>query len=128
MDILKKEVGKMGLRKAIGKITSPIFVPLRKIVAWGDQNFGTCDSTLVVVSRDSEFVPEDSNVMRSVGNFVLSRRMLSFYYFSTFHYGCIIFSGFQSRARSRPVAFISECFFECYACFNVLPHLHYHES
>ena len=25
-----------------------------------------------MVSRDSEFVPEDSNVMRSVGNFVLA--------------------------------------------------------
>ena len=62
----------MGLRKVIGKITSPIFVPLRKIVAWGDQNFGTCDSTLVVVSRDSDYVREDGNLMRSVGNFILA--------------------------------------------------------
>ncbi len=62
----------MGLRKMIGKITSPIFVPLRKIVAWSDQNFGTCDSTLVVVSRESDYHREDGNIMRSVGNFILA--------------------------------------------------------
>ena len=42
------------MRKIIGKITSPIFVPLRKIVAWGDDNFGTCDHKLVVVPREQE--------------------------------------------------------------------------
>jgi len=39
------------MRKLIGKITSPVFVPLRRLVAWGDQNFGTCDHTLMVVPR-----------------------------------------------------------------------------
>jgi|TARA_R110002020_G_scaffold316555_1_gene531763 hypothetical protein len=62
----------MSLRKIIGKITSPIFVPLRKIVAWGDQNFGTCNATLVVVDRDSDYTPEDSNIMRNIGNFILT--------------------------------------------------------
>jgi uncharacterized protein YggT (Ycf19 family) len=48
----------MNIRRTIGKITSPIFVPLRRFVAWGDQNFGTCDHRLVVVpvsyTEDSE--------------------------------------------------------------------------
>ena len=44
----------MNIRKTIGKFTSPIFVPLRKLVAWGDDNFGTCDHKLVVVSREEE--------------------------------------------------------------------------
>jgi hypothetical protein len=44
----------MSIRKLIGKITSPIFVPLRKVVVWGDNNFGTCDHKLVIVLRDEE--------------------------------------------------------------------------
>lgn len=47
----------MKIRRMIGKITSPIFVPLRRFVAWGDQNFGTCDHRLMVVPvsyQDSE--------------------------------------------------------------------------
>jgi len=44
----------MSIRRIIGKITSPIFVPLRRFVDWGDQNFGTCDHTLVVVPREEE--------------------------------------------------------------------------
>lgn len=39
----------MNIRKFIGKFTSPIFVPLRRFVAWADQSFGTCDHRLVVV-------------------------------------------------------------------------------
>ncbi|MHA2036265.1 MAG: hypothetical protein ACW98X_07515 [Promethearchaeota archaeon] len=35
----------------IGKITSPIFVPLRRLVVWSDENFGTCDHQLTIVSR-----------------------------------------------------------------------------
>ena len=41
----------MIMRKLIGKITSPIFVPLRKLVVWGDEQFGTCDHKLSVVPR-----------------------------------------------------------------------------
>jgi len=40
------------MRRIIGKITSPIFVPLRKLVAWSDDTFGTCDHKLVVVPRE----------------------------------------------------------------------------
>jgi hypothetical protein len=42
----------MTVRKLIGKITSPIFVPLRKLVVWGDEQFGTCDHKLSVVPRE----------------------------------------------------------------------------
>jgi len=41
------------LRRLVGRFTSPLFVPLRRFVAWGDRNFGTCDHTLVVVPRET---------------------------------------------------------------------------
>lgn len=41
----------MNLRKLIGKFTSPIFVPLRKLVVWSDNNFGTCDYKLSLEPR-----------------------------------------------------------------------------
>ena len=41
----------MKLRILIGKITSPIFVPLRRLVVWGDKNFGTCDMRLSLEPR-----------------------------------------------------------------------------
>ena len=41
----------MSLRRVIGKITSPFFVPLRKLVVWGDKNFGTCDMKLTLEPR-----------------------------------------------------------------------------
>jgi len=44
----------MSFRKLIGKITSPIFVPLRRLVVWSDNKFGTCDHVLCVVPRDGE--------------------------------------------------------------------------
>ena len=44
----------MILRKLIGKVTSPFFVPLRKFVVWGDEQFGTCDHKLSVVPREYE--------------------------------------------------------------------------
>jgi len=40
------------MRKLISKITSPIFVPLRRFVVWGDDKFGTCDMKLTVVERE----------------------------------------------------------------------------
>jgi hypothetical protein len=43
-----------GFRDMVGKITSPIFVPLRRFVVWGDKNFGTCDSRLEIVARDKK--------------------------------------------------------------------------
>ena len=41
----------MSLRRLIGKITSPFFVPLRKLVVWGDNKFGTCDMKLSLEPR-----------------------------------------------------------------------------
>ena len=41
----------MSLRKFIGYFTSPFFVPLRKLVVWGDRNFGTCDMRLTLEDR-----------------------------------------------------------------------------
>jgi len=42
------------MRRFIGKITSPLFVPLRRFVAWGDDKFGTCDHKMVVVPREDK--------------------------------------------------------------------------
>ncbi len=39
------------VRKFIGRITSPIFVPLRRFVVWGDTRFGTCDMKLTLEPR-----------------------------------------------------------------------------
>ncbi len=39
------------MRKVLSKITSPIFVPLRRFVVWGDKTFGTCDMKLSIEPR-----------------------------------------------------------------------------
>jgi hypothetical protein len=39
------------MRKLLSKITSPIFVPLRRFVVWGDKTFGTCDMKLTIEPR-----------------------------------------------------------------------------
>ena len=39
------------MRRLISKITSPIFVPLRRFVVWGDKTFGTCDMKLSLEPR-----------------------------------------------------------------------------
>ncbi len=39
------------MRKVLSKITSPIFVPLRRFVVWGDKTFGTCDMKLTLEPR-----------------------------------------------------------------------------
>jgi hypothetical protein len=41
----------MSFRRIVGKITSPFFVPLRKLVVWGDKKFGTCDMKLTLEPR-----------------------------------------------------------------------------
>ena len=46
------------VRKFIGKITSPFFVPLRKLVVWGDNKFGTCDMKLILEPRYEEETPK----------------------------------------------------------------------
>ena len=42
------------IRRIIGKFTSPLFVPLRKLVVWGDNKFGTCNYVLSIEPRTYE--------------------------------------------------------------------------
>jgi hypothetical protein len=66
----------MSIRRIIGKITSPFFVPLRKLVVWGDKKFGTCDMKLSIEPRyhaldgfadmDSSPAPQISELMKKV--------------------------------------------------------------
>ena len=39
------------VRKWLGRLTSPFFVPLRRLVVWGDKTFGTCDMKLTLEPR-----------------------------------------------------------------------------
>ena len=39
------------MRKWLGRLTSPFFVPLRRFVVWGDKTFGTCDMKLTIEPR-----------------------------------------------------------------------------
>ena len=78
--MLVKEVDEKGddsmsIRKIIGKITSPFFVPLRKLVVWGDKKFGTCDMKLAIEPRwvheldgfaDIDDIPQISELMQKV--------------------------------------------------------------
>ena len=38
-------------RRILGRLTSPIFVPLRRLVVWSDRRFGTCDMKLTMEPR-----------------------------------------------------------------------------
>jgi len=42
------------MRRFLSRLTSPLFVPLRRFVVWGDAKFGTCDMKLTVEPRWSE--------------------------------------------------------------------------
>ena len=46
------------MRKFLSRLTSPIFVPLRKLVVWGDNKFGTCDMKLSLEPRYDEETPK----------------------------------------------------------------------
>ena len=46
------------MRKFLSRLTSPIFVPLRKLVVWGDNKFGTCDMKLSLEPRYEEETPK----------------------------------------------------------------------
>ena len=39
------------MRKWLGRLTSPFFVPLRRFVVWGDKAFGTCNMKLTIEPR-----------------------------------------------------------------------------
>ncbi len=41
----------MKIRRSLSKFTSPLFVPLRRLVVWMDDKFGTCDHQLVLQPR-----------------------------------------------------------------------------
>lgn len=45
------EIEGIVMRRLLSKITSPIFVPLRRFVVWGDKTFGTCDMKLTLEPR-----------------------------------------------------------------------------
>lgn len=39
------------VRRFLSKLTSPFFVPLRRLVVWGDRTFGTCEMKLTMEPR-----------------------------------------------------------------------------
>ncbi len=39
------------MRRFLSHLTSPIFVPLRRFVVWGDNKFDTCDMKLSIEPR-----------------------------------------------------------------------------
>ncbi len=51
------------LRRAVGRFTSPVFVPLRRVIVWLDDRYGTCDHRLILEPRacqlDLEQVPAE---------------------------------------------------------------------
>ena len=50
----------MKTRRMIARLTSPVFVPLRKLLVWLDDKLGTCDHQLVLQPRPC-FVEFDNN-------------------------------------------------------------------
>jgi len=54
----------MSFRRFLSRITSPIFVPLRKFIVWMDDGVGTCEMKLALTPRwveDKVNVQEKSN-------------------------------------------------------------------
>ena len=39
------------IRQFLSRLTSPIFIPLRRLVIWSDTRFGTCDVKLCLEPR-----------------------------------------------------------------------------
>jgi len=39
------------IRQFLSRLTSPIFIPLRRLVIWSDTRFGTCDVKLSLEPR-----------------------------------------------------------------------------
>lgn len=38
-------------KRFLSRLTSPIFIPLRRFVVWGDTKFGTCEMKLCLEPR-----------------------------------------------------------------------------
>ena len=58
--------------RTLSKITSPLFVPLRRLIVWLDEKIGTCDHQLVLQPRpcfvtfDTDSVPQISELEKKV--------------------------------------------------------------
>tara|TARA_B110000444_G_C18716300_1_gene536227 strand:- start:305 stop:571 length:267 start_codon:yes stop_codon:yes gene_type:complete len=52
----------MTFRKFLSKVTSPIFVPLRKLMVWMDNSVGTCDMKLTLAPR----WVEETNIIEDI--------------------------------------------------------------
>ena len=55
-------------RRILGRLTSPIFVPLRRVVVWGDRRFGTCDMKLTMEPRWETSVDGFADIEGVVGD------------------------------------------------------------
>ena len=51
--------------RLISRITSPIFVPLRRLIVWLDEKIGTCDHQLVLQPRPC-FVTFDTDPVKQI--------------------------------------------------------------
>ena len=51
--------------RLISRITSPVFVPLRRLIVWFDEKIGTCDHQLVLQPRPC-FVTFDTDPVEQI--------------------------------------------------------------
>ncbi len=51
--------------RLISRITSPVFVPLRRLIVWLDEKIGTCDHQLVLQPRPC-FVTFDTDPVEQI--------------------------------------------------------------
>lgn len=65
---------KMKTRRMIARLTSPLFVPLRKLLVWLDDRLGTCDHQLVLQPRPC-FVEFDAQSQTEVSEPQISELM-----------------------------------------------------
>jgi hypothetical protein len=65
---------KMKTRRMIARLTSPLFVPLRKLLVWLDDWLGTCDHQLVLQPRPC-FVEFDAQSQTKVSQPQISELM-----------------------------------------------------
>lgn len=65
---------KMKTRRMVARLTSPLFVPLRKLLVWLDDRLGTCDHQLVLQPRPC-FVEFDTQSQTEVSEPQISELM-----------------------------------------------------
>jgi len=88
----------MVVKEVLSKITSPVLVPLRRIIAWFDQKIGVCDSTLVVVPRNSSYLKEDDNLMKTVGSLIVVMGCYIFSLLSLFTFTVLVVAGVNQES------------------------------